>query len=64
MNNDLWKTISRWFYDTSTSAATGAARYGSFDGKSFDLLVVSSRWTRGFTWFRMTERNILRPQEN
>jgi hypothetical protein len=23
----------KWFYDTSTGAATGASRYGSFVGK-------------------------------
>jgi hypothetical protein len=30
-----------WFYDTSTGAAIGAARYGSFVGKGFfGILVV------------------------
>jgi hypothetical protein len=33
--------VLKWFYDTSTGAATGAARYGSFVGKSFGHLVVS-----------------------
>jgi hypothetical protein len=35
----------KWFYDTSTGAATGAARCGSFVGKAFSLLVVSSGQT-------------------
>jgi hypothetical protein len=35
--------ISKWFYDTCTGAATGAVRCGSFSGKAFSLLVVSSR---------------------
>jgi hypothetical protein len=33
--------MSKWFYDTSTVAATGAARYGSFVGGDFGLLVAS-----------------------
>jgi hypothetical protein len=33
--------LSKWFYDTSTGAATGAARYGSFVGGGFGLLVAS-----------------------
>jgi hypothetical protein len=32
---------SKWFYDTSTGAATEAARCGSVVGKGFTLLVVS-----------------------
>jgi hypothetical protein len=35
--------LSKWFYDTSTGAATGAVRCGFFIGKVFSLLVVSSR---------------------
>jgi hypothetical protein len=31
----------KWFYDTSTGAATGAARYGSFVGEDFYFLIVS-----------------------
>jgi hypothetical protein len=27
----------KWFYDTFTGAATGAARCGSFAGKAFSL---------------------------
>jgi hypothetical protein len=38
--------LSKWFCDTSTGAATGATRCGSFVGKAFSLLVVSPRWTR------------------
>jgi hypothetical protein len=38
-----WCNLSKWFCDTSTGAATGAARCGSFVGKAFRLLVVSSR---------------------
>jgi hypothetical protein len=30
-----------WFYDTSTGAATGAVRCGSFIGEGFGLLVAS-----------------------
>jgi hypothetical protein len=33
----------KWFYDTSTSAATGAARCDTFIGEGFSLLVVSYR---------------------
>jgi hypothetical protein len=33
--------MSKWFYDTSTGAATGAAHCGSFVEKGFGLLVVS-----------------------
>jgi hypothetical protein len=32
--------MSKWFYDTSTGAATGAARCGSFVREGFGLLVV------------------------
>jgi hypothetical protein len=39
----LARQMSKWFYDASTEAATGAARCGSFVGKVFSLLVVSSR---------------------
>jgi hypothetical protein len=35
--------VSKWFYDTSTGAATGAARYGSVVGGGFGLLLASSR---------------------
>jgi hypothetical protein len=34
-------TVSKWFYDTFTSTATGATRCGSLFGEGFDLLVVS-----------------------
>jgi hypothetical protein len=40
---DLAVLLSKWFYDTSTGAATEAARCGSFVGTAFSLLVVSSR---------------------
>jgi hypothetical protein len=53
-----------WHFHRSRSRV---ARCGSFAGKVFSLLVVSSRWTRGtrwFTWFGPSERNTLRPQEN
>jgi hypothetical protein len=39
--------MSKRFYDTSTSAAIGAARCGSFVGKGFSLLVVRY----GRTWW-------------
>jgi hypothetical protein len=43
--HDLWngqlRMMSKWFYDTSTSVATGAARCGSFVGGGFGLLVAS-----------------------
>jgi hypothetical protein len=32
--------VSKWFYDTSTGAAIGAARCGSFVGGGFGLLVA------------------------
>jgi hypothetical protein len=35
--------MSKWFYDTSTGAATGAARCGSFAGKAFSLFSCSPR---------------------
>jgi hypothetical protein len=59
--------VSKWFYNTSTGAATGAACCGSLIGKGFSLLVVSywwTRWTQRFTWFRPLEHNTLRPREN
>jgi hypothetical protein len=63
----LVSTLSKWFYDTSTGAATGAARCGSFvrevqiaQGVGYQGI----RWTRGFTWFGPPERNTLRPQVN
>jgi hypothetical protein len=33
--------LSKWFYDTSTGAVTGAVRCGSFIGGSFSLLIAS-----------------------
>jgi hypothetical protein len=33
--------MSKWFCDTSTGAATGVARCGSFVVKRFSLLVIS-----------------------
>jgi hypothetical protein len=63
----LARQMSKWFYDTSTGAATGAARCGSYVGGGFGLLVASykgTRWTRGFTWFGLPERNTLRPRVN
>jgi hypothetical protein len=59
--------MSKWFYDTSTGAATGAARCGSFVGERFGLLVVGhgrTRWTPIFTWFGSPECNTLHPREN
>jgi hypothetical protein len=53
-----------WHFHRSRSRA---ARCGSFAGKAFSLLVVSSRWTRWtwwLTWFGLPERNTLRPREN
>jgi hypothetical protein len=58
-------TLSKWFYDTFTGVAIGAARCGSFVGGGFGLLVASYeeiRWIRGFTWFGSSERNTLRPR--
>jgi hypothetical protein len=40
---DAYWPLLKWFYDTSTGAATGAARCGSFVGKAFSLLIVSPR---------------------
>jgi hypothetical protein len=61
--------LSKWFYDTSSDTATRAARGGSLIGgtKALDAQDVSyegTRWTRGFTWFRLSERNTIRPREN
>jgi hypothetical protein len=59
--------MSKWFYDTSTGAATGAARCGSFVGGAQITQGVGYqgiRWTRGFTWFGLPERNTLRPRVN
>jgi hypothetical protein len=59
--------LSKWFYNTSTGVATGAARWGSFVGGSFGLLVASYGWTRWiqrFMWFGPPERNTLRLREN
>jgi hypothetical protein len=33
--------VSKWFYDTFTGAATGAACCGSFAGKAFSLFGCS-----------------------
>jgi hypothetical protein len=33
--------LSKWFYDTSTEVATGAARCGSFAEKAFSLFGCS-----------------------
>jgi hypothetical protein len=52
----------KWFYDTSTGAATGAACCGSFVVEGFDFLVASygwTRWIRRFTWFGPSECNFL-----
>jgi hypothetical protein len=59
--------MSKWFYNTSTGAATGAARCGSFVGGAQIAQGVGYqgiRWTRGFMWFRPPERNTLRPRVN
>jgi hypothetical protein len=59
--------LSKWFYDTSTGAATGAARCGSFVGGAQIARRVGYpgiRWTRRFTWFGPPERNTLRPRVN
>jgi hypothetical protein len=59
--------LSKWFYDTSTGAATGAARCGSFVGGAQIAQGVGYEgiwWTRGFTWFWPPERNTLRPRVN
>jgi hypothetical protein len=37
------KLLLKWFYDTFTGAAAGAGSCGSFMGKTFSLLLVSSR---------------------
>jgi hypothetical protein len=39
--DDVDCRLSKRYYDTSTGAATGAARCGSFIGNGFSLLVVS-----------------------
>jgi hypothetical protein len=60
-------SLSKWFYDTSTDAATGAARCGSFVGGAQIAQGVGYegiRWTRGFTWFGPSEHNTLRPRVN
>jgi hypothetical protein len=60
-------SLSKWFYDTSTDAATGAARCGSFVGGAQIAQGVGYegiRWTRGFMWFGPSERNTLRPRVN
>jgi hypothetical protein len=59
--------MSKWFYDTSTGAATGAARYGFFVGGAQIARGVDYpgiRWTQRFTWFGPPERNTLRPWVN
>jgi hypothetical protein len=51
--------MSKWFYDTSLSNATRAARRGSLIGgiKAFHARGVSHEGTRWFTWFGPPERN-------
>jgi hypothetical protein len=39
----LTRQMSKWFYDTSTGAVSGAAHCGSFIEEDFGLLVVSYR---------------------
>jgi hypothetical protein len=59
--------VSKWFYDTFTGVATGAARYGSFVGGAQIARGVGYpgiRRTRRFTWFGSPERNTLRPRVN
>jgi hypothetical protein len=63
----LARQMSKWFYDTSTGVATGAARCVSFvrgaqiaQGVGYQGI----RWTREFTWFGLPERNTLRPRVN
>jgi hypothetical protein len=61
------RQISKWFYDTSTGATTGAVCCGSFIRESFSLLVARcgwTRWTQRFMWFESPERNTLRQREN
>jgi hypothetical protein len=61
------KSVSNWFYDTSTGAATGAVHCDSFVGGARIAQGVGYqgiRWTRGFTWFGPPERNTLRPRVN
>jgi hypothetical protein len=63
----LARQMSKWFYDTSTGAATGVAHCGSFVGGvqiAQGVGYQGIRWTRGFMWFRPPERNTLRPQVN
>jgi hypothetical protein len=63
----LVRQMSEWFYDTSTGAATGAARCGSFIGGAQIAQGFSYQgiwWTQGFTWFGPPERNTLRPRVN
>jgi hypothetical protein len=59
--------VLKWFYDTSTDAATGAARCGSFIGGAQIAQGIGYQgiwWTRGFTCFGPPERNTLHPQVN
>jgi hypothetical protein len=43
----LHEALSKWFYDTSTGAATGAVRCGSFVGE------VAPRWLKPYTTSRV-----------
>jgi hypothetical protein len=59
--------MSKRFYGTFIGTATRAARYGSFIGEGFGLLVLGygrTQWIPRFTWFGPPERNTLRPREN
>jgi hypothetical protein len=63
----LTRQMSKWFYDTSTGAAKGAARCGSFVGGAQIARGVGYPgiwWTLRFTWFGPPERNTLRPRVN
>jgi hypothetical protein len=55
--------VLKWFYDTSPSTATTAARRGSLIGGA-KTLRAQARWTRWFMWFGPPEHNTLCPQEN
>jgi hypothetical protein len=57
--------LSRWFYDTSTGAITGAVPLWFFCWSGSDHRGVGYQgiqWTRRFTWFGPPGRNTLRPR--
>jgi hypothetical protein len=64
----LARQMSKWFYDTSTGTAPreqpAVVLLLEWAQIAQGVGYEEMRWTRGFTWFRLSERNTLRPWVN